>query len=178
MCGIAEAGVAMAGASMLFGAVGSARSTSANNAAAEYQARLSEREAQAHEQLRADAMARGKIDADTHRLKVGQVIGSQRASAGGSGFKADVGSALDVVADTASWGEMDALTIENNAAREAYSYGEAATSARLQADLARRSKRSVGTAVMGSILSGVGPLASSLYSLNAQNRSTGPRLNG
>lgn len=86
----------------------------ANNAiTAGYNADIQERAA-------SDAEARGRIEEQQQRLRVKQAIGQQRSALAASGVQVDTGSALDVVADTSMFGEMDALTIRSNAEREAY----------------------------------------------------------
>jgi len=74
-----------------------------------------------------DAIQRGKDAKQEHRQKVVQLKGKQRAAIAASGFDVNEDDALDILADTAEIGELDALTIENNAAREAWGYqGEGA----------------------------------------------------
>jgi hypothetical protein len=84
-----------------------------NSIIASQQAAIQERAAE-------DALSRGRIDEQQHRLKVSQMMGSQRAALAGSGVLVDSGSGLNLLADTATMGEMDALTIRGNAEREAY----------------------------------------------------------
>src|SRR5690242_19657087 len=62
------------------------------------------------------------------------MIGSQRAGLAANGVDINSGSAVDVQSTTAATGEADALTIRNNAARQAYgqqvqglNYGNQAT---------------------------------------------------
>lgn len=51
-----------------------------------------------------------------------QVIGAQRAAFAAQGIDVEQGSALDVQLDTAAITEVDALTIRNNAARQAFGF--------------------------------------------------------
>lgn len=69
-----------------------------------------------------DAIKRGQAEEEEHRRKVTQVKGSQRVAFAANGI--DLGSdvVIDTLSDTAMLGELDALTIRNNAAREAYGY--------------------------------------------------------
>ena len=69
-----------------------------------------------------DAIARGKKDADNYRKAVRKLMGAQRAQTAGQGVDVSTGSARDIQLDTARLGEQDALTIENNAFREAFGY--------------------------------------------------------
>ena len=69
-----------------------------------------------------DAIQRGEIDAKKMHRKTEQVIGAQRTSFAAQGVDVNKGSAIDVQADTAYLGELDALTIKSNAAKEAWGY--------------------------------------------------------
>ena len=69
-----------------------------------------------------DALARGAINEQRQRQTTKQVIGSQRVSFAAQNVDVNQGSALDVQADAAYLGELDALTIRNNAAKEAFGY--------------------------------------------------------
>jgi hypothetical protein len=69
-----------------------------------------------------DAIVRGH-DEETHfRAGVRTLIGSQRAGFAGQNVDVGVGSPVDVNADAAYLGELDALTIRTNATREALGY--------------------------------------------------------
>lgn len=95
----------------------------------------------------------GDTSADWQRVRTGQAIGTQRAAQAGNGIDVNSGSAAQLQDDTAMIGELDALTIQNNAAREAYGY-------RVQADQdlenAKQVKKNAKTAATGSILGGLG----------------------
>lgn len=82
-----------------------------------------------------DAIQRGQIAADQRRQDTARIIGSQRAAM--SGVQLSGGSSLDVLVGTAGIGAQDALTIENNAAREAWGYRTQAGYARQQAKFAK-----------------------------------------
>lgn len=87
--------------------------------------------AQVYDQLSADALDRGRVDEQKFRQGVKGLIGSQKAGFAGQGVDVNSGSALDVQADAAYLGELDALTIHTNAQREAAGYRAQATSARM-----------------------------------------------
>jgi len=69
-----------------------------------------------------DAIARGEVEERRYRTSIRQLIGEQRASMSAQGLDVSFGSALDLQLDVAYYGELDALTIRNNAAREAWGY--------------------------------------------------------
>lgn len=93
-----------------------------------------------------DAIARGAQDESRFRTQVKGVLGSQRAGFAGQGVKVDTGSAGAVTADVAHLGELDALTIRSNAAREAWGFRQQATDLRMQADIARKGGTAAQTA--------------------------------
>lgn len=126
---------------------------SATNAAkesAEFNAKVAEMQA-------VDALARGADDEERFREVVKGLIGSQRAGFAGQNVDVGIGSPVDVVADTAYLGELDALTIRNNAAREAWGYEiEAENFRRFGANAARQGRFNqagalfgIGTSVLG-----------------------------
>lgn len=85
-----------------------------------------------------DALQRGQVNERMMRRQTKQVIGSQRASLASQGVDINKGSALDVQADAAYLGELDALTIRNNAAKEAWGYKVQANDYRNKGKIAKR----------------------------------------
>lgn len=104
-----------------------------------------------------DAVKRGNIDADEQRQQTGQVLGAQRAAFAANGVDVNSGSAGQVQNDTAAIGELDALTLVNNAAREAYGYQVQAMDQRQQGKLAKYQGK---MDAIGSILGGAEKAAS------------------
>lgn len=93
------------------------------NAAAQFRGEMADRSA-------ADARARGEVEAGRRQIEARRAIGAARASMAASGIALDDGSALSIQEDIAAAGELDALTIRNNAAREAFGY-------RVEGDMSR-----------------------------------------
>jgi len=89
---------------------------------AEDEAQLSDYNAGVAKLQAADALARGADDEARFRDQVKGVIGAQRAGFAAGNIDVGFGSAVDVQADAATLGELDALTIRTNAAREAWGY--------------------------------------------------------
>lgn len=100
-----------------------------------------ERNAQYAEQQAQDASRRGAIEEEQHRLKVRAMLGAQRAILGANNVVASSGTPLLLAAETAQFGEADAITIRNNAARETFGYRTRA----LEERLAGRQRRREGT---------------------------------
>lgn len=111
----------------------------ADAARLEYNARVAEAQGD-------DALLRGTEEEQRFRSTVRGLIGSQRAGFAAQGVNVGSGSAVDVQADAAYLGELDALTIRSNAQREAWGFRVQAEDARLGAAAARRGGRSAQTA--------------------------------
>lgn len=69
-----------------------------------------------------DALRRGKLDVQRHRKNVKQFVGSQRAALAAQGIEVNDNTALELQTESEIYGEIDALTIKNNAYREAWGY--------------------------------------------------------
>lgn len=110
----------------------------AQREAAESEAELSEFNAHVAQAQATDAIQRGAEDESRYRSGVRDLIGSQRTGIAASGINVGYGSAVDVQADAAFLGELDALTIRNNAAREAWGYTVQATDLRKRAEITRK----------------------------------------
>lgn len=96
-----------------------------------------------------DAITRGKADENLSRIATKGLIGRQRAAMGAQGVDINRDSALDVVEDAAAMGELEAMTIRNNAAMEAWGYKVQAAGFGGQAGLQRAAGR---TEFSGSVL--------------------------
>lgn len=86
-----------------------------------------------------DAIDRGRYEEDRFRSQIDQFIGTQRATQAASGTDVNFGSNVDVQADTAYLGELDALAIRTNAYREAWGYRVEGIDNRARAMIARKS---------------------------------------
>lgn len=106
--------------------------------AAESQAELAEYNAAVAELQAQDAIDRGAEDEQRFRSQVRLLIGEQRAGQAASNVDVGFGSTVDVQADAAFLGELDALQLRNNAAREAWGYTVTAEDYRRRATIARK----------------------------------------
>lgn len=93
------------------------------------------------EQQALDAQRRGIMEAGERRAQTRQQIGRQRTALAASGVDVSSGSALDIFADTAAYGELDAQTIQSNAMREAYGYRTQSSNQRFQGSVANQAGR-------------------------------------
>lgn len=83
-----------------------------------------------------DALNRGHEAEGISRQKTKKLIGRQRVSLAAQGIRLDSGSALDVQMEAGDIGELDALTIKNNALREAFGFQSEARNTSMQGRLA------------------------------------------
>lgn len=147
---------ALAGAAV--SAYGSYQQGQQSKKLGEYNAQVAERDAQQKESLAIDATRRGQIQEDIQRDKTRQNIASQRVAFAAGGDSLTDQSTQNIFGDTAAVGELDALTIRSNAAREAWGIRNdaansltQATSSRMQGDAAARAGTisAIGTTISG-----------------------------
>lgn len=89
-------------------------------AAAEQQANIASANQRLAEEQASTERKQGYEEMQTKRLEAARIIGQQRAQMGGSGVSVDQGSFLDVLADTASSGEISAINAYNQGIDQAY----------------------------------------------------------
>lgn len=126
-------------------AVGEHQAGQAAEAAGRAQADVSESQAQvadynAHvaDLQSQDAVERGAEAENRFRLQVRGAIGAQRTGFAAGNIDVGFGSAVDVQGDAAYLGELDALQIRTNAARQAWGYSVQASDYRQQATIDRK----------------------------------------
>ena len=112
-----------------------------NEAVAKNNGAAAETQAQQAEQL-------GSIDEDRQRARMRQVIGKQRTAFAANNIDSSSGTALDLISETAQFGEEDALAIRANAARDAWGFRTQGMNYRAQGTLARAQARNQGTATL------------------------------
>lgn len=174
------AAVALAGA---VAGTASALQQSANQQAQnDYQSRLASRNAQVAEQNAqvAEEAARaerrqGYEDAVKKRQEAARIIGSQRAEAGAGGATVDVGSTLDRNLDTAEKGELDALSLrqqaENNASNQdvrAWALRNQATDAQLQSQYSNSRAQTNYLGLTSTLLNGASRVGRNFYTIGAR----------
>ncbi len=111
-----------------------------------------------------DARARGLVDADNQRVQTQGLIGTQRAAQAANGGEVNTGSNAITQQDTAQYGELDALIISNNAAREAYGLEVQGNQALSNAKTLRKNAK---TSIFSSLLGGVTQGLASSYTTGA-----------
>lgn len=122
LAAIGIASLAMTVASTAASAYSAKQQASAEDAADSYKATVAKNNQIVANQYAAQATADGENQVAAKQQQTAQMIGGERASMAANGVDLDSGSALRIQGDTAKLGEVDALTIRNNAARAAYGY--------------------------------------------------------
>lgn len=157
-------GMTAAVSALAGGAVMSATSSKASGKAQqrmnEYNARIADGQSQ-------DVIERGRVEEQRHRKTVRALIGSQRAAFAASGVDVNSGDAAQVQVDTAQMGELDALTIRANAAREAWGYKVQAGDSRARGAYARAEGNQQA---LGTIVSAAGSYANSRWGFGSTRR--------
>lgn len=152
-------------AGLATGVMGAYNQSASTKKAFEYQAAVGRNNAQLGEWQARDAITRGQKAEQTQRLKAAALKSTQRASFAARGMALDEGSPLSILQDTDFMGELDASTIKDNAAREAWGYRMQASGASSDAgmlDARAQAESPMGTAG-ASLLTGAGSVAASWY---------------
>jgi|SRR5262245_31935223 len=102
-------------------------------------------------QSAADALQRGAVDTGRLREQGGELINRQKVAYANSGVDPTVGTAANVQAGTAAQVELDAQTIKNNAAAEAWGFEQhrKATFIEEESKVGANQRRTVGTILGG-----------------------------
>lgn len=137
------------GASTALGAYSQYKSGKEAQKVANINAGIAEQQAQ-------NALDRGEREAADYGVQIKQLMGAQTAAFAGQGVMTDTGTPVRVMADTAKYGELDRLTIMNNAKLEAWGLKTQSISMRMEGRLAR-SRGTFGAA--GTILGAVSTFA-------------------
>lgn len=152
---------ALAAASTVFSTVGAYRNSQSAKAAYEYQAEVARNNATVNEWKAQDAITRGQTDEANRRMQTAQLKGRQRAAMAARGVDLGEGSALNILTDTDYMGEIDALTIRDNANREAWAFRSAGANDTANAGLlsTRASNESPGREAFTSLISSASKVA-------------------
>lgn len=151
----------------IIGGAGALAQGSAASAAGQYQQAIAKQNAEYANYQSAESISAGKIQEQQVRRQVAQTEASQRATAAALGQVVGVGTAGQVVADTAQLGETDAQTARRNAQREALSFKIQAQNDTANGTLAAAQGANAQTASFlngaGTLLSGAGKFGSQYY---------------
>lgn len=107
---------------MITTAMAGAFSAYTSSQASKFQAKIANQRAEIADDMAQDALERGQEEKRKQRERTAQLVSQQEAELAAAGIALGEGSAVDLIADTAYVGEIDARIIENNAVREAYGH--------------------------------------------------------
>lgn len=129
-----------------------------NEAVARNNATMAEYQAQ-------DAVARGNKAAEDHSRKVASLAGTQRATMAARGLDISEGTPAEILTDTELFGQQDAATIKNNAAKEAWAARVQGSNYSAQAGMysTQAENSSPLMAAGGSLLTGASSIAEKWY---------------
>lgn len=177
MAALTAAMLALTAAQTAQGVLGARRAAGAAKAQGNYAGAVDDRDAQFADQQAADALDRGNTAALRAGGRSAQLAGAQRAGYAAQGLNVNTGSAADVQADSRALGALDALTIQNNARREAWGYQVQGADYRARGQLARMAGSNEAAADnakgISSLLTGGSQLAS-VYANRPQSADPAP----
>lgn len=159
----------LAATSAVLGVVGGVQQARAAKAEGEYAQAVAEENAKIKELQAQQATQIGNIEEERHRRRIRQMLGAQRAAFAASGVEMGSGTALEVLGDTAGFGEQDALAIRSNALREAWGFRVGAADDRNQGRGARMAGRN---RAIGTLLTTGAQAAGSFYNMGFGKRSS------
>ena len=168
MLAVAAVGTVAGVASGIVGGVSAYQQGKAQQAQAEYQAKVAEDNAKIAQQNASNARQEGIEESRMQRMKTIQAVSSQQASMAANGLDITQGTPLDVIEDTATMGELDALTTQYNAETKAQAYEQQANNFSNQANLDRIAGRNAMQAgKMTALSSGLNTISSTAKSVSS-----------
>lgn len=146
--------------SMVLTAAGGVYKADAEKKAGQYQAEVADQNAKLNDFRAEQAGQIGAIQEEQHRAKVRQLAGTQRANLAANGVDLGSGTALDMVTETYTMGEQDALMVRYNAMNEAWGFRTEAVNDRNRGRFAKAQGKN---AAMGTYLTTAASLAGQGY---------------
>lgn len=132
---IAIASLAVGAVGAGVSAIGAINAAHAQSEAADYNAKIAAQNQQLANQNATQAGLAGEQQAAMSEQKTRAEVGAIKAASAAGGVDVNSGSAVDVRSSAAELGELNAITIRSNAAKQAYGYETQATGSGNQATL-------------------------------------------
>jgi hypothetical protein len=149
---------------------GAQQQASAQAAAAKFQAQVAANNQTLANQAASQAVQSGEAKATQQEMRTRSTFGAIAAAQAANNIDVNTGSALDVRTGAAETGQLDALTIRSNAAREAYGFQVQGVSFSADAALLEmKSQQAIeagNIAAMGSLLGGATSTADKLSKID------------
>lgn len=150
-------------ASLAITAAAGAYTADAQKKQGQYQQEVAEQNAELSDLKATQASQIGHIEEERQRNRVKQAIGSQRAALAANGVDLQSGTALDMVAETALFGEEDALTTRFNALNDAWGLRAQGVDYRNQGNAARAAGDNAATGTYLTTAASMASTGSSAY---------------
>lgn len=145
-------------------ALGSIQQGKAAAASANYNAQMAANNAAIQRQNSSFAAQEGTANTEAASMKARAEYGAIKANQGASGVDVGSGSSVDVRSSARELGQLNALTVRSNAARQAYGYQTAAMNDEAQSGLDKSQAANASTAgyigAGSTLLGGIGSTAS------------------
>ena len=169
MCNPTAMMIASAG-STIFSTLGAYAQARAEKQQLKYQATIDEQNRRIAEYNKEAAIERGDIEEKQRRLEISRDQGTQLAFLASHGVDVGSGSSLDILSDTAFTGELDALTIKDNAMREAFGYEVDAYNKAASASMKRTAADNISPAgsALATFATGASKTGAKYYDLKSQ----------
>ena len=151
----------MMAASMAMTAIGGFQQAQAARAAGNANAQIAENNARLAEQQARDTQILAVRDQQQSAWRTRALLGQQKVAAAANGLDMDIGTPLDLMAETAMFGKADEDAIGMDAARKAWGFQAEAINYRNQGAQAKWAGKAQSRAT---ILSTIGSLAGQAYS--------------
>ena len=178
MCDPASIGMALTIGSTVLGFKQQMNAASANESAADANRQIHENNAELMRREADDAIVRGNIKEENRRRKTIIDKGKQIAKFGSSGFQIGDVTSSDILADTEQFGELDALTIRENAKRESDLHNQRADNelfaggAAFDQGMNKAKNNRIGA--FGTLITGGGQVADKWYQLADKDTTSKP----
>lgn len=157
---------------------GQMQASAAASNAAKYNAEVAAQNQTIANTEAAQATAAGQVEAQQKANATNEMVGRQKAELAANGVDVNTGSAVDLESDTKAAGQLDQLTIQNNAARTAAGFTNQGISYADQAQLDQaNSENTLAVGELGAAstaLKGGGSVAGQWYNYTYGNRQANP----
>ncbi len=152
----------LSAASIASSAIGAVSQSKAASASAKYNAQVQANNATIAQNNATLAGQEGAANAAIEQQKTRANVGAIKAAQSANGVDVNSKSSLDVRSSAAQLGELNAITIRSNAARDAYRYQTAASGSTAQSELNKSEAKSdtaagyidAGSTILGGVVKG------------------------
>ena len=174
---ISIVGVAAAVVGAGVSAVGAIQQANASSASASYNAEVAANNQKAADASAQQALQEGQVEQQQKAYQEDVLVGQQKAGLAANGIDVGSGSAVDLLSDTKAAGELDQLTLLNNAARTSAGFTNQGINYGNQANINEAaSQASLTGGELGAtadIIKGSGAVASTWYNYTKNNSTSG-----